>query len=159
MEVEPRPDTVRADETPEQAYLIVHAGGEVYAINGSVIREIARWRSPTPVPNVPALLPGIISQRGVILPVVDLRVLLDLPAHPPDRATRLVICQHEPFDLAILVDRVEDLTLIDQAELEPPPNGLPATAARIFSAVTRLADRPLALIDLSALITVVQEGL
>jgi len=141
------------------SYLVVRAADERYALAGAAVRELARWRAPTPVPGAPALLPGIISQRGVILPVVDLRLLLALPAAPPDRASRLVICHHEPVDLALLVDGVDDLATIEPADLAQPPAGLDPRRARLLGAVARHADRPLAVLDLPALIAAVQEAM
>lgn len=138
-------------------YLLIHAGDEVYALSGAFVREVIRWREPTPVPGAPATLPGIISQRGVVLAVVDLRVLLGLPTAAPGRSTRLIILQHEQADLALLVDAVIDLGRL-AVELEPPPVGLEPRRARMLSAVTRHGNQPLAVIDLAALIAVVQEG-
>jgi purine-binding chemotaxis protein CheW len=102
-------------------------------------------------------LPGILSQRGVVVPVVDLRVLLGLPAQPPDRATRLVLVHHAGTDLALLVDAVIDLVELADPFEPPPPNAHAATA-RLVGGVMRHGDRPLALIDLTALISAVQEG-
>jgi purine-binding chemotaxis protein CheW len=102
-------------------------------------------------------LPGILSQRGVVVPVVDLRVLLGLPAQPPDRATRLVLVHHAGADLALLVDAVIDLVELSDPFEPPPPNAHTATA-RLVGGVMRHGDRPLALIDLTALISAVQEG-
>lgn len=148
----------RADSTQaEAAYLVVRCGGELYAIASAAVREITRWRAPTPVPGAPALLPGIISQRGVVLPVIDLRLLLALPADPPDRAARLVICHHEPVDLALLVDSVEDLAQIGAADLAQPPAGLDPRRARLLAAIAHQADMPLAILDLAAIVAAVQE--
>ena len=52
---------------------------------------------------------GVISQRGAVLPVLDLRLARGRPATPPDRATRLVVVRHAAIDLALLVDAVHDL--------------------------------------------------
>ncbi len=143
----------------EAAYLVVRCSGERYALASAMVREVTRWRAPTPVPGAPALLPGIISQRGVVLPVIDLRLLLALPAAPPDRDTRLVICQHDPVDLALLVDGVDDLTQIAAADLAQPPAGLDPRRARLLAAVARHDDHPLAILDLPALIAAAQEAI
>lgn len=152
------PSPAAADQAGN-AYLIVRAGEELFALDGATVREVTRWRALTPVPGSPALLPGVISQRGLVLPVVDLRLLMGLAATPPDRATRLVLCQHGSVDLALLVDAVVDLADIAAADLAPPPAGLEPGRAGMLAAVTRHADRPLAVIDLAALIVAVQEAM
>lgn len=138
--------------TPE--FLLVRLASELYGLPGSAVREVLRWRAPTPVPGAPPVIPGIISQHGVVLPVLDLRLALGLPATPPDRSTRLVVAHAGEVDLALYVDAVADIVALDAEELAPPPSG----RARLLGAVARHGDAPVGLIDLTAVITVVQEG-
>ncbi len=153
-------DSYPSIETPDQVvdaetFLIVRVADELYGLPGAALREVIRWRTPTPLPGAPSVLLGIISQRGVVLPAIDLRLALGLPVSPPGRATRLVLVQHETIDLALVVDGVLDLTPL--AELGQPP----ASPGRgvLTSAVARFQDRPLGVIDLAALIATVQDGL
>jgi purine-binding chemotaxis protein CheW len=141
---------------PDDA-LVVRVADELFALPGAVVREVARWRAPTPVPGAPAVIAGIISQRGLVLPVIDLRIALGLAVAPPDRATRLVVAHHEAADVALLVDAVVDLAPLPAA-LDPPPPGLDPTRARLLSAVARYGDRPLAVLSLAALVAAVAEG-
>jgi purine-binding chemotaxis protein CheW len=67
------PANPTADGAGALSLLIVQLDRERYALPSAAVREIARYRPCTPVPGAPAALPGIISQRGAILPVVDLR--------------------------------------------------------------------------------------
>lgn len=138
-------------------YVLLHVGDDRYALASSCVREVVRWRTPTPVPGAPDLLPGIINQRGTIVPIVDLRLLLGLPAQPPSRATRLVIMHHAEVDLALLVDAVADL-IDPPSELLPPPPTLAATTTRLLHGVARYAERPLAVFDPDALIRALREG-
>ena len=140
-------------------FLIVQAADELYGLAGASVREVLRWRAPTPVPGAPPVLPGIISQHGVVLPVVDLRLALGLSAVFPGRAARLVILQHEAGDLALFVDAVLDLVSLPAAARAQPPIALDPARARLLAAVARHDDRPLALLNLAALIAAVQEGL
>lgn len=145
-----------AADAPSTDLLLLQLGDERYAVAGLAVREIDRWRTPTPVPGAPPALPGIISQRGAILPVVDLRALLGLPPVQPGRATRLVMVQHEGLDLALLVDSVIDLIRLPTNELEPPP-AADHHRTRLIAAVGRYEDHPLGLIDLAGLIASFQE--
>jgi purine-binding chemotaxis protein CheW len=149
--VQPGPDALQ--------FLVVRAADELYGLPGAAVREVARWREPTPVPGAPPVLPGIISQRGLVLPVVDLRLALGLAAAPPERASRLVVVHQDGTDLALFVDAVVDLAPLGVDELAHPPVGLDAGRARLLAAVARHGDTPLAVLNLAALITAVQEGL
>lgn len=137
-------------------FLVVRAAGELFGLPGAAVREVVRWRAPTPVPGAPPVIPGIVIQRGLVLPVVDLRLALGLVAAPPERAARLVVAQHDSVDMALFVDAVLDLAPIAAAGCVPPPAGLDPARARLFAAVARHGDRPLAIVNLAALIAVVQ---
>lgn len=139
-------------------FLVVRAADELYALPGAAVREVMRWRAPTPVPGAPPVIPGIISQRGVVLPVVDLRLALGLAAAPPGRAARLVVAQHEAADMALFVDAVVDLVRLAPADRAAPPAGLDAARARLLAAVARYGDSPLAVLNLAALVAALQEG-
>lgn len=141
-----------------QTHLLVKAGDELYALPGGAVREVMRWRIPLPIPGAPAVIPGIISQRGIILPIVDLRRALGLAQAAPERATRLVVVDHDDVAMALLVDAVVDLILFPADELAPPPAGLETARARMLAAVTRAGDQPVGVVNLAGLIAAVQEG-
>ncbi|MDW8234896.1 MAG: chemotaxis protein CheW, partial [Roseiflexaceae bacterium] len=90
----------------DQNILLIRLADEIYALPSVHVREVGRYRAFTPVPGAPPILPGIISQRGVILPVVDLRLVLGMPAMETTRSSRLVTVVYEDIDMALLVDAV-----------------------------------------------------
>lgn len=139
-------------------FLVVRAADELYALPGAAVREVMRWRAPTPVPGAPPVIPGIISQHGVVMPVVDLRLALGLADAPPGRAARLVVAQHEGADMALFVDAVVDLVHLAASERAAPPAGLEPARARLLAAVARHEGSPLAIINVAALIAALQEG-
>lgn len=147
-----------AHERTATNYLLLRLDTEVYAVPGACVREVTRWRVPTPVPSAPAILPGIISQRGFVLPVVNVHPLFGLPEMPPDRATRYVIIQYDDVDLALMVDAVLDLTDLPTSALEPLPAALDPQRARLLHALIRLDEQPVGLIDLAALIATLRTG-
>ncbi len=141
-----------------ETYLVFRLATERYALDGKQVREIMRWRTPTPVPGAPPLLPGVISQRGQMLAVIDLRLLLALTAAAPDRATRLIWLHYEEYDAALLVDAVDDLIAIDNTQLESPPANLSGPAQRLICAVFRYHDQPVAVLEPAAIFAYVQEA-
>ncbi|WP_298405239.1 chemotaxis protein CheW [uncultured Chloroflexus sp.] len=140
------------------AYLLFRVAAERYALASASVREIIRWRLPTPVPGAPPLLPGVINQRGQILAIIDLRLLLGLVAAAPDRATRLIWVHHSGIDAALLVDAVDDLIAIEPSQIEPPPVHVAGPAQRVIHALYRHHDQPVAILDPAALFALVQEA-
>jgi purine-binding chemotaxis protein CheW len=149
--------TSRADEG-QKSYLLLHLGDELYIVLGSQVREIARWRPPLPVPGAPPVLPGIISQRGVVLAVVNLHALLGLPATSPDRSTRYVIVQQDDIEMAFVVDAVTDLISIPTNQFEPAPSTLDPQQGRFLHAIAQVVDQPVSLLDIAAISNYLRSG-
>jgi purine-binding chemotaxis protein CheW len=122
------------------------------------VGEIARWHEPLSVPGLPSTLPGIINHRGVVLTVVDMRVLVGFPDVPPNRVTRYIIVHHDDMNMALLVDSVADIINLFDDALEAVPAALDPQKSRLLQAIVRLDDRPVALIDLSAVTNTLLSG-
>jgi purine-binding chemotaxis protein CheW len=138
--------------------LLVQLSGEIYGIPSASVREVVRYRPYTPVPGAPPTLPGILSQRGAILPLVELRPLLGLGVGEITRATRLVIVAHHDIDMALLVEAVLDLTALPADTVEPLPAALDPARARFLRGIARYDDEPVALLDLDELIAGLRAG-
>src|SRR5262245_56278236 len=129
----------------DQEVLLFRLERELYAIPSASVREVARFRPWTPVPGAPTVLPGIISQRGMILPVVELRPLLGLDQPDLTRAARLVVVIHNDIGMALLVEAVLDLVVLPAAAIELVPAALDPARARFLRSVARHDELPLGL--------------
>ena len=116
--------------------LRVHLGGAVIGLPATAVREIVRAVAITPVPGAPPIIEGAVNLRGQLVPVVDVRRRLALPAKALDPDEFLVVMQHGARTLALRVDDVDDLVEIDpdamegSVELSPALRGLAGLAAR-----------------------------
>ena len=139
--------------------LMVEVAGERYGVPSDSVREVVRYRPWTIVPGAPLSLPGIISQRGVILPIVDLRALLNLAEvelAELGRAARFVVVQHTEVEMALLVERVFDLVSVEVATVEMPV--IDARRGRCVRGLAHLDGYPIGLLDLDAMISLLREG-
>lgn len=141
-----------ADDRPTQSLLLVRLDQEIYAIPSSQVREVARHREPTPVPGAPPSLPGILNQRGAILPVVDPRLILGLAQSPVTRASRLVVAVSDDIEMALMVDGVLDIVDIPSDTVEPVPAALDPVRARMLRGVARFGEEPVLMLDLGELV-------
>lgn len=153
---------VTPSETTEDAptidLLLVEIDNERYALPSSSVQGIVRHHPWTAVPGAPPALPGIISQRGLILPIVEMRVLLDLPEADVQRATRFVFVQHQETDMALLIDRVIDLETVPESLFVQPLDALNTRRERFVRGIAHTQDGPLGLLDLDVVITALREG-
>jgi len=111
----------RDESTSLRELLWVEVGGEPYALPIERVREIVRMCPLTRVPRAPALVLGVISLRGEIVQVLDLRRALGAAAPPPTRRSRIVVLHSEAGEIAgWLVDAVSQVLRVPEAELLPP---------------------------------------
>jgi purine-binding chemotaxis protein CheW len=114
-----RPEAPPAGAPPRQL-LVCSLAGTPYALPIERVREIVRLRPITPMPRTPPAVRGVISLRGTIAQVVDLRLRLGLPALEPARESRIVVVGGAEGELAgLFVDAVTDVLLAPQEELRP----------------------------------------
>ena len=119
--------------------------GSPYAVPVERVREIVRVRPVTPIPRVPNDVCGVISLRGEILEVIDLRLRLRLRAGPNERASRIIVVHAADGGAAgLLVDGVTDVLSVPEDALRDNPS---AETENVHKLCVR-GDRFVSLIDL-----------
>jgi purine-binding chemotaxis protein CheW len=114
----------RADEKRSQrelAILTFVCAGETYGIEILSIREIIKPREITEVPRAPRFLLGILTVRGLVMPIIDLRLRLRLDARKLTSRARILVVVHKNERFGLLVDEVRDVVRFGDAAIEPPP--------------------------------------
>jgi purine-binding chemotaxis protein CheW len=90
----------------QEGNLVFALDGPQYALPLSVVERVVRAVEVRPLPGAPRIVLGVICARGRIIPVVDIRALLRLPARELDLGDRLIIAHTPRRVLAVLVDSV-----------------------------------------------------
>jgi purine-binding chemotaxis protein CheW len=125
--------------------LCFEVAGGAYALPVESVREIVRLRPITPIPRAPADVKGVISLRGEIVQVVDMRRRLSAETAEPTRRSRIVVVQSEEAGVAgLLVDAVREVLRIAADDLMSPAGG---DAGRV-AALCRRGGSFVSLIDL-----------
>lgn len=102
--------------------LRVEVAGSPYALPIESVREIVRLGPVTRVPRAPALVLGVITLRGEIVQLLDLRRALGAEPAPPGRRSRIVVLHSEAGEIAgWLVDAVNEVLRVSEEDLRPPP--------------------------------------
>jgi chemotaxis signal transduction protein len=119
---------------------------------------IADVRETLPVPPitrvflVPGCLAGVFSLRGDIVPVIDLGILLGLPATVVGHDSKIVVVDHAAGVAGIVVDRLRDLRTVEPA-LDPPPASLSAEVAALMLGVIATPTGSVRVLDARAILT------
>lgn len=110
-----------ADDANFQEFLFFRIADEKYAVNIMEIKEIIKPREVTEVPRTPSFIAGVLSLRGVIIPVFDLALRLGLVRSVCAKKERIVVVKRGEGFCGILVDEVVQVLKLTDADFEPPP--------------------------------------
>jgi purine-binding chemotaxis protein CheW len=114
----------REDTTLLREFLTFQLAGDPYAVPVERVREIVRLRPITPIPRVPEALRGVISLRGEVIEVVDLRLRLGLTPIEPTRASRIIVLHGEDGRMSgLLVDAVTDVLRVTEEAIRTDGQG------------------------------------
>lgn len=142
----------RAGQQHDREVLTFRLADEVYGLDISWMREIARLRPITEVPQVPAFLPGIVTLRGTVIPIIDLRRRLQLPAADPTALNRILIVEHDSEPFGLIVDQVLKVVRMAEQQVEsaPLPGGI---ESEFLAGVARVEDELIVLLNLPTVVT------
>ena len=129
-------------------------GEDEYGISILRVREIAEYRTLTPVPTTPTWMRGVMNLRGTVVPVVDLAAKLGLEQTRVSRRTCLIIVEldveTERVVIAVMVDAVSRVVDVSSDDIqEPPPFGL---GIDFVPGLVRVDERLIVLLDLTAIL-------
>ncbi len=102
-------------------FLTFFLAEEEYGIEILKVQEIIGMMAITPVPRMPDFIKGVINLRGHIIPVIDLRAKLAMPAKEQTEETCVIVVKTQGLEMGIIVDRVSEVSDIGTADIEAPP--------------------------------------
>lgn len=114
-----------ANVISSQQYVTFSLGEELFGVEVTRTREILSLTPVTKVPQTPDYLLGVINLRGQVVPVVDMRLKLGLPAGEETEDTCIIVVEiqidGEPIVVGALADAVREVLDIRSDQIEPPP--------------------------------------
>jgi purine-binding chemotaxis protein CheW len=135
--------------------LTFRLGTESYGIDILQVQEIRGWAPVTHIPQSAPHVLGVLNLRGSIVPIIDLRVRLGLPAEFTPLTVVIVISirSHSGTrECGLVVDSVADVVDLDEGSLKEPPSLSGGNDADYVNGLATLDDRMLILLDLEALV-------
>lgn len=134
--------------------LCFRVGSEEYAISIMDIKEIIKPREVTEVPRVPSFVRGILSLRGNIIPVFDMKTRLGLSDGEVSERERIVVVKRQGGYAGVLVDEVVQVVRIAEGGIEPPPVVLEGIDREFVLGIGRVSGRMLILLDMEKVLDV-----
>jgi purine-binding chemotaxis protein CheW len=133
--------------------LVFEVGGQHHGLPAAEVQELLRAVSVVPTPSASAPVEGVINLRGRIVPVLDVRSRFRLPTRPVEHTDHFIVARAGERLVALRVDRVLDLVLLDTADVAETRDVVPG-----LEHVARVARLPHDLVFLHEMLTFLSPG-
>ena len=128
-------------------------GAEEYGIDILKVQEIRCYEKPTRMANVPEYIKGVVNLRGIIVPIIDMRIKFNLDAVDYNEFTVVIILNVAGRVLGIVVDGVSDVIMLAPQQIKPAPNFSAHLDTGYVVGLGTVDERMLILMDIEKLIT------
>lgn len=133
-------------------FIVIRLGEEQYGIDIRSIDNIVRMQSITRIPKMPAFLKGVINLRGEVIPVISMRLKMDLDDDVITKATRILVLKLEQEgNVGFLVDEVKEVVTLSVNEIEKITYNAKEEKSSLINAVGKHNGELISLFDLSAI--------
>lgn len=134
-----------------EEFLCIRVSNEIYGINIMKIKEIIKPREVTEVPRTPSFVSGVVSLRGVIIPILDMNDRLGLVRESATGRERVVVVRHGDDFTGLLVNEVIQVVRIPKDKFESAPAVLEGINRDFVSGIGRADNRMIILLNLDTI--------
>ena len=140
-------------------FLTFRLGGEEYGIDILRVQEIRSYEPPTRIANAPHFIKGVVNLRGVIVPIIDLRLKLGCESAEYNAFTVVIVLNVRGRVVGAVVDSVSDVLELTRDHIKPAPELHSNVDGNFITGIGSVSDRMLILIDIEALMSSADMGL
>lgn len=148
---ESRPSVRSADDGFVQEFLTFTLGSEEYAMDILKVQEIRGYNAVTSIANAPKFIKGVINLRGVIVPIVDLRIKFGVGHVEYTAFTVVIILNLGSRVVGVVVDSVSDVIALPAEQIHPAPDFSATVGMTYILGLGTVEDRMLIIIDIERL--------
>lgn len=140
------------DAAGTQSYVLCELAGATYALRSDDIVQLEMVGEPTPVPNAPPFLEGVVSVRGQVIPALNLRARFGFPRTAHDVRSRLVVVRSQGRTVGLIVDGAREFASIAPDEILPLPDAIAGLSGRYLRGVVHRGERLMLVLDVVELL-------
>jgi purine-binding chemotaxis protein CheW len=148
-----------AGEVAGKEFLAFTLGQEEYGIDILRVQEIRGYEPVTRIANAPAFIKGVVNLRGIIVPVIDMRIKFNLGTPTYDQFTVVIILNIAGRIVGMVVDSVSDVTTLRPDQVKPAPEMGTTFDSDYLIGLGTLGERMLILVDIDKLMSSTEMGL
>lgn len=149
---------INSDKAPLE-YLAFTLGNEEYGIDIQKVQELRGYDTVTHIANAPAFIKGVVNLRGTIVPIIDMRIKLNLGTPRYDQFTVVIILNVAQRVMGMVVDSVSDVITLNAEQIKPAPELGAALGADYLIGLGTVEQRMLILVDIDRLMSSAEIGL
>ena len=128
-------------------------GDDHFAADVHAVERVLRYAQPTFVPDMPDYIEGVMDYQGRVVPVVNLRRRLEMPAMEIRSETRILILNVTGEWIGVVVDSVTEVAPFDPSAVSPPPKLFRGLAGEYLKGIVRRGDRLVIYLDVAELLS------
>ncbi|MDP3618043.1 MAG: chemotaxis protein CheW [Rhodoferax sp.] len=151
------PAGASAARAPE--YLAFTLGQEEYGIDIQKVQELRGYDAVTRIANAPAHIKGVVNLRGIIVPIIDMRIKFNLGTPTYDQFTVVIILNMANRVMGMVVDSVSDVITLKPEQIKPAPEMGAVLDTEYLIGLGTLEQRMLILVDIDKLMSSTDMGL
>jgi purine-binding chemotaxis protein CheW len=152
-------ESARAATAAGGEFLTFRLGAEEYGIDILKVQEIRSYEQPTRIANAPSFIKGVVNLRGVIVPIVDLRLKLGCDSNDYNSFTVVIVLNVRGRVVGAVVDSVSDVLELSRDSIKPAPEMASAVDTSFITGISSVNDRMLILMDIEELMASAEMGL
>jgi purine-binding chemotaxis protein CheW len=145
--------------TEVMEFLAFRLGQEEYGIDILKVQEIRGYDSVTKIANAPDFIKGVVNLRGIIVPIVDMRIKFNLGAPTYDQFTVVIVLNIANRVVGMVVDSVSDVISLIPGQIKPAPEMGSAMDTDYLTGLGTLDERMVILVDIDKLMSSNEIGL
>lgn len=142
-------------QSMQDMFLVFLMEEQNYAIDIHYVIEIIEMMPITLVPDLPHCMKGIINLRGAVIPIMDVRLRFGLPETEYTERTCIVVVENDNSLLGLIVDAVQEVTMIEKEKRMLPPGTGAGSSSRYIKGVSRHNDAIQLILDCDKLMDLI----
>jgi purine-binding chemotaxis protein CheW len=133
-------------------FILFQLSGATYAIRSRDIQQLDMVRAITAVPNAPPFVEGVVSVRGEVIPVVNLRKRFGFDDAPASARSRMLVVKQGKRTVGLLVDSAREFAAIADTDIQPPPDTIADISGRYLEGIAQVRERLVLVLDVTELL-------
>lgn len=146
-------DRAVANASTSVQFIVFAIGDDQYGVDIMAVHEIKGWVDITHLPKQPEYVRGVLSLRGAVVPIMDLRCRFGEGLTATTPLHIMIIVQIDGRQIGLIGDRVLDIVSIDRAQIQKVPRASDDAAHDFLAGLVTHDDGMIALIDLPSLLS------